>query len=144
MHSLGNDAPQLQLRSCPLTNISQCDITESSDNFIVSVYNPISRPKSHFVRLPVTGSTYTVRDPSGAEIPTQVVPIAAPLFDLPGRQSSATGELVFKVQDIPALGYRSYYVSKSNEEKVTTVRNDKDKVIENEVSIGQLYRAVSD
>lgn len=59
------DAPNLPLESCLLLNISQCDISESNKNFVVTVYNPLSRPVSHYVRLPVSGKAYTVTDPNG-------------------------------------------------------------------------------
>ncbi|KAG0712701.1 Lysosomal alpha-mannosidase [Chionoecetes opilio] len=39
---------------CPLLNISSCPITESAPSFITTVYNPVARPVTHYVRLPVS------------------------------------------------------------------------------------------
>lgn len=97
-------------RSCLLLNISECSISEKSQSFIVTVYNPLSYTISHYVRLPVTGVSYSVRDPTGKQLPVQLVPIPSPLFNLPGRKSKATVEMVFKAQDVPPLGYRSYFI----------------------------------
>ena len=51
---------------CPLLNISSCPVTESSSAFIITVYNPIARPVSHYVRIPVPSDTaYKVTDYKG-------------------------------------------------------------------------------
>ncbi|XP_069684640.1 lysosomal alpha-mannosidase-like isoform X2 [Periplaneta americana] len=102
------------LKSCLLLNISLCDVSENSKQFVVTVYNPLSRPVSHFVRLPVSGQSYTVQDPTGKNIPIQMVPIPQPVQKVPGRVSPATMSLVFYAADVPPLGFRSYYVSKNN------------------------------
>ncbi|XP_049836992.1 lysosomal alpha-mannosidase-like isoform X2 [Schistocerca gregaria] len=96
--------------SCLLLNISDCAISEKSQVFTVTVYNPLSYVISHYVRLPVTGVSYSVRDPAGTQLPVQLVPIPSQLFNLPGRKSKATVEMVFKAEDVPPLGYKSYYV----------------------------------
>nr|CAD7399255.1 unnamed protein product [Timema cristinae] len=59
-----NPAPQVNLDSCMLLNISQCEVSEKSSNFVVTVYNPLSHPVSLYVRVPVTGQTYSVKDPN--------------------------------------------------------------------------------
>lgn len=51
---------------CPLLNISSCPVTETTDTFLVTTYNPLAKPRSHLVRVPVpAGSAYNVTDPSG-------------------------------------------------------------------------------
>lgn len=60
-----NPGPKVSLDYCLLLNISSCEITEKSNNFVVTLYNPLSRYVSQYVRLPVTGTSYTVTDPSG-------------------------------------------------------------------------------
>lgn len=61
----GDPQPALNFNNCLLTNVSSCLQTESLDTFLVTVYNPLSRPVSKYVRLPVTGTAYTVTDPNG-------------------------------------------------------------------------------
>ena len=53
-----------QLSYCSL-NMSQCDVTEKSEKFIVNVYNSIASFTNKYVRVPVTNRTYQVMDPAG-------------------------------------------------------------------------------
>lgn len=57
--------PAIPFTSCPLLNISQCNWTETQESFVVTVYNPLSKPVTKFVRLPVANSNYSVNDPKG-------------------------------------------------------------------------------
>jgi len=101
---------------CPLLNISQCSPTDSATtNFVVNVYNPLVRPIGNkIVRLPVSGGhDYTVRDRRGEVLKTQIVPIAQPVLDIPGRTSPATHDLVFKATPIPPMGFESFHVTRS-------------------------------
>lgn len=41
-----------------------------------------------------------------------MVPIPEAVRLIPGRDSNATHELVFKASDLPPLGFKSYYVEK--------------------------------
>lgn len=55
-------AESLEFKSCPLLNISSCVITENEDNFIVTLYNPLSFSTDYNVRFPVNGNGYQVVD----------------------------------------------------------------------------------
>lgn len=105
----------LNFTTCRLLNVSQCEFTETQDSFVVTLYNPLSRPVTKFVRLPVQNSNYTVHDPNGNLLPSQLIPIATPILKIPGRQSQAVSELVFQAKDIPPLGFKSYFVEKTAE-----------------------------
>ena len=107
-------APAVPLKSCLLLNISQCDVSEHSSQFVVTVYNPLSHSISHHVRIPVSGASYTVRDPTGKSLTVQMVPIPQPVVEVPGRVSPATMVLVFHASDLPPLGFRSYFISQNN------------------------------
>ncbi|XP_071052267.1 lysosomal alpha-mannosidase [Onthophagus taurus] len=106
--------PEIQFESCLLANVSQCAFTEKENNFIVTVYNPLSRPVDYHVRLPVTGSAYDVLDSNGTKIPRDLIPTADFIQKIPGRFSASKAELVFKAEQVPALGFLSYYVQKSS------------------------------
>lgn len=56
------EAPQLSFHSCLLSNISQCEVTEQSENFVVTLYNPLAQETTQFVRLPVQNFKYLVYD----------------------------------------------------------------------------------
>ncbi|XP_033225120.1 lysosomal alpha-mannosidase-like [Belonocnema kinseyi] len=106
----------LKFHSCLLLNISSCEHTEINKNFVVTVYNPTSQLLTTYVRLPVKGASYNVKNYLGTELVTQIVPVPEAVKTIPGRNSSALYELVFLAQEIPAMGYQSFYVSEKNSE----------------------------
>ncbi|XP_060519654.1 lysosomal alpha-mannosidase-like [Cylas formicarius] len=114
LNKLSGVANEGNFETCFLTNVSQCATTERLDDFVVTVYNPLSRPVTKYVRLPVTGTNYTVRNGKGDGLAVQLNPIPDEVLVTPGRDSNATLELIFVAEDIPALGFKKYYVSKSN------------------------------
>ena len=44
---------------CPFLNISQCNASENSSTFTVSVYNPLARIRSAVVRIPIIDGRQT-------------------------------------------------------------------------------------
>lgn len=98
--------------TCHLLNISKCETTESKDNFMVTLYNPLAHSGYQYVRLPVTGNKYIVKDYRGVETPSQMVPIPETVQDLNYRFSNATHEIVFLANELPPLGFKSYFVSR--------------------------------
>ncbi|XP_059478778.1 lysosomal alpha-mannosidase-like [Neocloeon triangulifer] len=107
-------AENLEFRSCLYSNISQCDVSEISDRFVVTLYNPLAQAASPFVRLPVREFAYQVRDEIGAVLSnTQMIKIPTPVLTIPGRSSQATQELVFQAMDVPPLGFKSYHITRT-------------------------------
>ncbi|XP_065339498.1 lysosomal alpha-mannosidase-like [Cloeon dipterum] len=105
---------EVQFHSCLFTNVSKCDTSEQAEKFVVTLYNPLAQATSMFVRLPVQDFEYQVRNELGVLIDTQMLKIPTPVLSIPGRQSSATQELLFQAENLPALGFKSYRVEKSN------------------------------
>ncbi|KAG9337365.1 hypothetical protein JZ751_028785 [Albula glossodonta] len=125
----GSGAPRVY---CENLNISVCPLTESSHKvryrvtrsiinadlrihgnsaeFSVTVYNPLSRSVSWAVRLPVNGSRYSVTDPSGRLVDSQVIPVSQSTQDIRRDRGYARNELLFQAQ-APPLGFRTYSVS---------------------------------
>ncbi|XP_015121133.1 lysosomal alpha-mannosidase [Diachasma alloeum] len=118
--SAQGDPPGKQdpFESCLSLNISACAPTENSTTFVLTLYNPRSQPSSTYVRLPVTGKSYTIKDHLGVEVLNQLVPIPLPVSKIPGRNSSASRELVFRAADLPPLGYQSYHITERAGENV--------------------------
>ncbi|KAJ8919704.1 hypothetical protein NQ315_006232 [Exocentrus adspersus] len=118
----------LDLKSCLLSNISICAEADA-DQFHVLVYNPLARPVSHYVQIPVDDFTFQVTGPLGLVIDNQVTD---PVRDF-SFVSHATRDrvlpkiLIFKADNIPAFGYQAYTidrqstVSSSSKEKVMAV-----------------------
>uniref|UniRef100_A0A8L0DPJ5 Alpha-mannosidase n=1 Tax=Oncorhynchus mykiss TaxID=8022 RepID=A0A8L0DPJ5_ONCMY len=88
----GSSAPRVY---CEHLNISVCPLTETSKKFSVNVYNPLARPVSWPVRLPVNGT---------------VVPVSQATAAVRRGRGYAVNELLFQVQ-APPLGYSTYSVS---------------------------------
>ncbi|XP_062244206.1 lysosomal alpha-mannosidase [Platichthys flesus] len=95
---------------CDNLNISVCPLTASSKQFSVSVYNPLARPVTWPVRLPVNGESYSVSDAKGKAVDCQVVPVSRATREVRKNRGHAVNELVFQVQ-APPLGYSTYSVS---------------------------------
>ncbi|KAM8772245.1 lysosomal alpha-mannosidase [Acanthopagrus schlegelii] len=95
---------------CDNLNISVCPLTESSKKFSVNVYNPLARPVTWPVRLPVNGTAYVVSDAKGKSVDSQVVPVSTATREVRRGRGFAVNELVFQVQ-VPPLGYTTYSVS---------------------------------
>lgn len=90
-------------------------MSEQSEQFVLTLYNPLSRPVTEFVRLPIPSETaYNVVDPRGQQLMVQFVPLPSAVLRIPGRKSSATAELVFQAEDLPPLGYKSYLVTRES------------------------------
>ena len=64
------DLPDQQF--CHLLNVTQCDVTETSETFVVTVYNPLARPIDKFVRLPIiqSGKGTFINDTMGHLLPS--------------------------------------------------------------------------
>lgn len=103
---------EFQFHSCLNLNISVCEWSENADRLMVTVYNPLSYVTSQYARFPVAGSNYEVRDADGNIVPSQLVEIALPVRNIRYRVSSANSDLVFQAANIPALGYKTYFVSR--------------------------------
>ena len=102
-----------QFTSCLNLNISSCEVPESSEKFVVTVYNPLGHASNDFVRFPISGSSYEVRDPSNVIVASQIVPIPTPLATLHYRESLTRNELVFQASGVPAMGFKSFYVTRT-------------------------------
>lgn len=106
-----------EFKSCHNLNISNCDVSENSDNFIVTIYNPLAHSDFQYVRLPVRDSLYYIRDYRAVPVSFQVLPIPDSVQQLHYRVSNASYELVFLAEEIPPLGYKSYFVSRGDPPK---------------------------
>lgn len=113
---------KLSFHSCLNLNISACDVPENSAKFIVTVYNPLAHKTSQYVRIPVAGDNYDVKDASNSNVNVQIVPIARSVLDLHYRVSKALNEVVFRAENVPALGYKAFYVNRLTAPAPTLLR----------------------
>ena len=101
-----------QVQFCPLLNISECRPIENSERFVVVLYNPLSRPVKHLVRVPTVSPDYSVFElEKSDELIADLVPIYPELKSIPERNSSAEYDLVFEADLFP-LGFKTYIVNK--------------------------------
>lgn len=103
----------LEFNSCLQLNISSCPTSENSELFMVTAYNPLAHETNQFVRFPVGGSGYTVHTADSVLVPSQIVPVPTAIKDLPHRLSTTTNELVFQAVNVPAMGFKSFYVTRT-------------------------------
>ncbi len=97
---------------CHLSNITQCSATEGAGDFVVTLYNPLTRRVTRYVRLPVAVAKVggmEVVDPDGKTVQSQLVPVPKEVLVVPGRRSRASHELVF-LTELPPLGFQSFFV----------------------------------
>ncbi|XP_011181146.2 lysosomal alpha-mannosidase isoform X1 [Zeugodacus cucurbitae] len=110
-----------KFETCTLLNISSCAVPEQADKFILTLYNPLARTVSEFVRVPVPDVNYEVKDFDDVTMETQFLPVPTPVQDLNFRKSSALYELVFLANSLPPLGYKSFYITKTNGNRMKPV-----------------------
>jgi hypothetical protein len=60
-----------------------------------------------YLRIPVPEPGYTVHTADGRDLFLQINEIPEHVRQLPGRNSTAIYELIFKLNDVPAMGKRS-------------------------------------
>lgn len=107
-----SDHWDLQFESCLNMNVSICNVSENANQFIVTVYNPLAHATYQYVRMPVSGAKYEVKDYRNIVVPSQLVPIPSSVKSIDYRSSTSNNELVFQATEVPAFGYKSYYVSR--------------------------------
>lgn len=87
---------RFEFESCANLNISSCEVSENSDKFSVTIYNPLAHSTFQYVRIPITdGDRYEVLDYRNVLVFSQLVPIPNEVQSLSFRQSNANLELVF-------------------------------------------------
>lgn len=84
--------------SCPSLNISVCEKSEGNQNFIVTLYNPLSHSTFQYVRVPVSGTNYSILDYRGVPTQFQLVSIPSSISNLHYRYSNATYGTTLKSQ----------------------------------------------
>ncbi|CAF1453845.1 unnamed protein product [Rotaria sordida] len=100
---------------CQLTNISECVPVQDQTRFTVTLWNPTINPVLQHFRVPVTRA-YTVRDPTGQPILSEIIPVSNATKNIPGRASTATNQLIFRAS-LPALGFNTYFFEAKTDEK---------------------------
>ncbi|XP_016979617.1 lysosomal alpha-mannosidase [Drosophila rhopaloa] len=91
------DQPNGEFKSCLRLNISECSFTkESADNVMVTLYNPLARTSTQYVRVPVKEENYQVTDEKGRVVASALVPVPWQVLSLDFRNNNTQHELVFK------------------------------------------------
>lgn len=102
-----------RLVRCHTLNISACEITETSGEVSIILYNPQARPYGTHFRIPVLGTAWRVLDANHNEVSSQITPIPTGVINLPERFSNANQEVVFKAT-LPALGFTTFHLEADN------------------------------
>ncbi|CAF4891977.1 unnamed protein product [Rotaria sp. Silwood1] len=131
----GQSPPVSNQFLCQLSNISQCLEIDGQDRFTLTLWNPTIHPVVQHVRVPVR-TDYTVRDPTGQIVSSELVPISYATQNIPGRTSVTQKQIIFKAS-LPALGFNSYYFEKKPEEEEEKYKQSKVKITHNEECVLQ-------
>ncbi|XP_022831671.1 lysosomal alpha-mannosidase-like isoform X1 [Spodoptera litura] len=107
--------PMFDFQRCRL-NESSCEVSENSNNFVVTIYNPLGWSVKEPIRIPVDAGTFEVFGPSGTIVKTQMVPLSATVKNIPTRVSRATQEIVF-LTELKPLSYKTFYIKKHSRTK---------------------------
>ena len=108
------DLPYEPKTYCPNLNSTDCPITENSETFIIFIYNPLSHKTNTYIRLPVRATNLSLYTLDGRSLSVQMNNIPNHIKKIPSRNSSAEFEAIFKVHDIPALGFTAIFATKKS------------------------------
>ncbi|KAM7277621.1 hypothetical protein ACFE04_004755 [Oxalis oulophora] len=109
---------------CPLLNISYCPASEAisshGKSLVVVIYNPLAWKREEVVRIPVTTERVLVKDSSGKEIESQLLPVQNGTLSMRNYHVKAyTGKSPSKAikymlafsASAPPLGFSTYIIS---------------------------------
>ncbi|CAH0546121.1 unnamed protein product [Brassicogethes aeneus] len=102
----------LDLQTCLLSNVSICTTAEKN---VIVVYNPLSRPVSHYVRIPVPEGSYKVYDAESKPVHCDILPAISKFKHIPKEVGTPLPyDLVFEAK-INAFGMYVYYLKKTGD-----------------------------
>lgn len=118
---------------CPLLNISYCPPSEvdlhPGRSLVIVVYNSLGWKREDIVRIPVISESVTVRDSSGNEIKSQLIPLVNASIGIRnyyvkaylGKSPSDSPKywLAF-VASVPPLGFSTYILSGTKAAAITS------------------------
>lgn len=89
----------------------------------VTIFNSLNWVRSEIVELDIEGENYRLYDDEGKEILTQI---------------SHEGKLLFFAENIPSIGYKSFYLTKNIPPLLREVREDQDTRLKEEKKTGKI------
>uniref|UniRef100_A0A1L8DR39 Alpha-mannosidase n=2 Tax=Nyssomyia neivai TaxID=330878 RepID=A0A1L8DR39_9DIPT len=108
--------------TCLLLNVSSCEISETRDKFMVTVYNALAHSVFSYVRVPVDGKyDYEVTDYRSVPIPHQMISVPPQVTALDPAKSAGY-ELVFLATELPPIGYKSFFIVRKPVKALNTPR----------------------
>lgn len=80
----------------------------------MTLWNPTIHSVLEYARVP-TSQDYTVRDPTGQTIVTDLIPVSDATQRIPGRSNVAQNQTIIFKANLPALGFNTYYFEKKSQ-----------------------------
>ena len=68
------------------------------------------RPVTKIIRFPVKDENMEIFTEDKVKLDVEFIPIQEKVQVIPGRKSSAKYDVIFVASEIPALGYKTYFV----------------------------------
>ncbi|KAM5571530.1 putative alpha-mannosidase [Rosa sericea] len=131
--STGCKSVVTKFQQCPLLNISYCPPSEvdlsKGKHLVIVVYNPLGWKREDVIKIPVVSEKVTVKDSTGKEIESQILPLLNASVTIRndhvkaylGIAPSVTTSywLAFSAT-VPPLGFSTYMVSSAATQTATT------------------------
>ncbi|XP_066143340.1 lysosomal alpha-mannosidase-like [Euwallacea fornicatus] len=114
-------ASSTEISSCLLSNMSICSTSQSAEQFVVVVYNPLSWEVDTPVRIPVEQESFTITGAEGELSYDVLDPISDFAYVQLENVKPAKKELVFVASAVPALGVKAYHIKKNSKKPVQSV-----------------------
>ncbi|CAK1553218.1 unnamed protein product [Leptosia nina] len=111
---------RIEYKRCEF-NSSVCPFT-ASPTFHILLYNPLSWPVTMPVRIPVRKSKYIVYDTKGNKIKASLLPVSIHVLNIVTRETKTDHEVVFLANDIPGMGFKSYYFERVEKHKRSIIK----------------------
>ncbi|CAG4969461.1 unnamed protein product [Colias eurytheme] len=138
-NKLQNSKKTIKYNRCPF-NISSCPFTDSS-TFHILIYNPLAWTVSVPVRVPIIKEKYTVYDGKGNTMKVYLTPVSQHILKIPLRNTTTDHELLFIAQNIPPLGFKSFYFKKESNIRKRSIIKKLTKNPQKKYYIGQAAEA---
>jgi len=111
------NASQLHFQYCDYLNISVCRITETEKSFVINVYNPIARPVSTYLQIPIDNKDVVVLGSKGEPLKSQIIPLSLSTSRLRINHKGYAAYVIAFEACAPALGFSTYFINQTSEIK---------------------------
>ncbi|XP_059142401.1 lysosomal alpha-mannosidase-like, partial [Physella acuta] len=101
---------------CYGLNISSCPVSETKDQFLLTVYNPLSWTVLAPIRFPVRSKQLSITDADGYKVPYQTLPVPAHILSIPERKPTTTQTDAVLIGSLPPMSVTRFSIQQDADE----------------------------